>query len=75
MLFDDDIIEKIKSGADIPIPKTMKFIRLVRKLVVEVDTAKSTAREAGLQGRTIAPKKKPKTNDEKYGFLVTGACT
>ena len=64
MLFDDDMIENISNGADIPIPKTMKFIKFVRNDAVDVETAKRTANDAGLQGSTIAPKKKPKMNDD-----------
>ena len=40
---------------------------------MEVLIAKSMTKEAGLQGKTIAPKKKPKIKEGKNGFFVTGA--
>ncbi len=72
-LFAAEIIEKINSGAAIPIPKMIKLNRLAIKLMVDVLIAKSITKEAGLQGSTIAPKKNPKINELKKGFLVTGA--
>lgn len=35
--------------------------------------ANKTIKDAGLQGKTIAPKKKPKTNELSKGFFVIGA--
>ena len=67
--------EKSNSGRAIPIPKNTKLSRLVTKLTVEVLIANKTIRDAGLHGRTMAPKKNPKTNDVKIGFFVIGALT
>ena len=51
----------------------MKFNKLVVKLITEVDTANRTAKDAGLHGRTIAPKNNPKINADKVGLFKTGA--
>ena len=55
-----DIIAKISNGSAIPIPKNKKLNKFVMNAIVEVDIAKRTIKEAGLQGKTIAPKKNPK---------------
>jgi len=68
-----DIIEKASSGRAIPIPKKIKLKRLAVKDIVDVLTANKTIRDAGLQGKTIAPKKNPKMKDVDNGFLVIGA--
>ncbi len=47
----------INSHIKIPIPNTIKLSRFPINEIVEVDTAKRTINEAGLQGSTIAPKK------------------
>ncbi len=60
---------KTRRGAAIPIPKKMKLRRFVKKLIVEVDTTNKTARDAGLQGRTIAPKNRPKIKDVRAGLF------
>ena len=44
-------------------------MRLLIKLIVEVDIAKRITREAGLQGITIAPKKRPKRKEVFVGFV------
>ena len=64
-LFAAETIAKINKGRAMPIPKKMKLNKLVTKLNVEVLTANSTANEPGLQGKTIAPKNKPKMNELK----------
>lgn len=70
-----EIIENNNRGRAIPIPKNTKFNRLVVKPIVEVLIANRTIRDAGLHGRTMAPKKNPKTNEVKIGFFVIGALT
>ena len=70
-----EIIENNNRGRAIPIPKNTKFNRLVVKPIVEVLIANRTIRDAGLHGKTMAPKKKPKINEVKIGFLVIGALT
>jgi len=59
-----DIIENNNKGNAIPIPKTIKFKRLVTKPKVDVLIANNTTNDAGLHGKTITPKKKPKIKDE-----------
>jgi hypothetical protein len=73
-LQDPERIANIRRGRPIPIPNRTKFIRLVRKLVTEVLIANKIVKDAGLQGKTTAPKKNPKTNEDLIGFLVKGAC-
>ena len=70
-----EIIENNNRGRAIPIPKNTKFNRLVVKPIVEVLIANRIIRDAGLHGKTMAPKKKPKINEVKIGFLVIGALT
>jgi hypothetical protein len=71
-----EISEKASSGNPIPIPKNTKLRMFSRKLVVETVLVKRTAINAGLQGTTIAPKKKPNKNALNQGFLVpVGAWT
>ena len=60
------------NGRDIPTPKNMKLNKFVVKSIVDVLIANNTIREAGLQGNTIAPKKKPKIKELKKGFLSIG---
>ena len=43
--------------------------------MIEVLIANSIAKDAGLHGSTIAPKKSPKMKALRRGFLVTGALT
>ncbi len=50
----------------------MKFNRLRKKSAVEVLIANKTINEAGLQGRTITPKKIPNKNELKRGFFKIG---
>ncbi len=68
-----EIIEKASKGRAIPIPKKMKLNRFVTKPMVDVLMANKTINDAGLQGKTIAPKKKPKIKEVANGFLVIGA--
>jgi len=75
LLFAADIAANMSKGRDIPMPNTMKFSRFRRKSVVDALIAKSMINDAGLHGRTIAPKKKPKRNEERKGFFVIGAVT
>jgi len=67
-----EIAAKINNGRAIPIPKNMKLNKFVTKPIVEVLIANKTTNEAGLHGRTMAPKKNPKPNELKKGFLDVG---
>ena len=58
-----EIIANISKGIPIPIPKTMKLKKFETKLTADVLTANKTTNEAGLHGRTIAPKNNPKMNE------------
>ena len=60
-------------GRDIPTPKNTKLSKFVKKSTVEVLIANKIISDAGLHGKTIAPKKKPKINELRKGFLVIGA--
>ncbi len=51
----------------------MKLKRFATALIVVVVNANKTIKEAGLHGRTIAPKNNPKTNALNKGFLIIGA--
>lgn len=67
-------------GVAIPIPNNVKFRRLKMNSVVDVLIANRITSEAGLHGRTIAPKNRPNTNDVVIGFFrngnfVFGICT
>ena len=53
-------------------PKNMKLSKFVAKPIVDVLIANNITKEAGLQGNTISPKKKPKLNELKKGFLSVG---
>ena len=55
-----------------PIPKNMKLNKFAIKPIVEVLIANKTINEAGLHGRTMAPKKNPNPNELKKGFLAVG---
>ncbi|MCK5660025.1 MAG: hypothetical protein KAH86_01600 [Methanosarcinales archaeon] len=70
-----EINENARRGDAIPAPKNTKRKILPTKSMVEVDIVlvKRTAIKSGLQGNTIAPKKKPKRNALIIGFLTTGA--
>ena len=65
-------MENIKSGMAIPNPKKMNVSKFMNALVVEVLRANHIIRDAGLHGRTIAPKNSPKISADKKGFLVKG---
>ncbi len=56
-------------------PKNMNFKIFVMKFTLRLVTVKRAAINKGLQGTTIAPKKKPNINAPYKGFLATGACT
>ena len=73
MLFCAEMNEKINNGVPIPTPNSKKFIRLLMKLVVDVLIANRTTKDAGLQGRTIAPKNNPKINALQVGLSFMGA--
>jgi hypothetical protein len=60
LLFVAETIANISKGKLMPIPKTIKFNKLTTNSITDVLTANKTASEAGLQGKTIAPKNKPK---------------
>ena len=65
LLLPAEIHEKISKGNAIPTPNKMKFHKFPKKLMTDDVNAKSTINEAGLQGRTIAPKNNPKINAER----------
>jgi len=67
------MIEKASRGRAIPIPKNMKLNKFVAKPIVDVLIANKTIRDAGLQGKIIAPKKKPNPKELIRGFLAIGA--
>ncbi len=71
-LFALEITANKSSGNPIPNPKTIKFKKFVKKSVAVVLMANNIIKDAGLQGNTMAPKKKPNMNDVKYGFFVIG---
>jgi len=72
VLFCADIIEKSNRGVPIPNPKSKKLNRLLMKLVVDVLIANNIISDAGLQGRTIAPKNNPNMNALNRGFFLDG---
>lgn len=59
-------------GRDIPTPKNTKLSKFVKKSTVDVLIANRTISDAGLHGKTIAPKKKPKKYELKKGFFAFG---
>ena len=67
-----EIIENIRRGRAIPIPKNVKLSMLAAKSKVDVLIANKTMRDAGLQGKIIAPKKNPNMKELAKGFLATG---
>ena len=67
-----EISEKTRSGKAIPTPKNRKRRRFPRKSIVDTVLVKRTAMNRGLQGITIAPKKKPNNNALSIGFLAAG---
>lgn len=69
LLHTPETIDSTNKGIAIPMPKSKKFNRLNKKLIVDVETAKSTISGAGLQGKTIAPKNRPKMNALNRGLL------
>lgn len=73
MLHCAEINANKSKGRDIPTPKNTKLNKFVTKSRVDVLIANRTMSDAGLHGRTIAPKKKPKINELRKGFLVIGA--
>lgn len=54
-----EINEKARRGKPSPIPNPKKFSMLDAKLLMIKALAKNAPMNAGLHGRTIAPKKKP----------------
>ena len=64
--------ENANKGKAIPIPKDRKFITLPMKPTVDIVLAKRAAINKGLQGTTIAPKKKPYIKATSKGFLAAG---
>ena len=67
-----DIIDNISKGVPRPMPKNKKFRILEAGLFISNALAKKTAMNAGLHGRTIAPKKKPNPKALFIGFPLTG---
>jgi hypothetical protein len=67
-----EMIARNTNGTLMPMPNTIKFSKLARKLLTDVLTANKIANEAGLHGNTIAPKNKPNTNELQYGLCNTG---
>ena len=70
-----EIIENANKGVAIPIPKKTKFNKLIKKSVVDELMANKIIKEAGLQGRTITPKKIPNKNELSNGFFKIGEDT
>ncbi len=62
---------KTNKGNPIPMPKNRNRSMFSRK-AVETVLVKRAAIKRGLQGTTIAPKKKPKRKALAQGFLETG---
>ena len=60
---EDDNPPKKSKGRAIPKPNTRKLKRFSKKPEVVVDRAKRTTRDAGLHGKTMAPKKNPNTKE------------
>jgi len=60
-----DTIDNASKGKAIPIPNIIKLRKFSKKLAVDVLKANKTISEAGLQGKTIAPKKNPKIKELK----------
>ena len=58
------------NGDPRPIPKERKLNMLEKKSPNKRALAKNVAMNAGLQGRTIAPKKKPKIKALFRGLLL-----
>ena len=72
-LYCAEIIEKANRGRAMPTPKNVKLSRLDVKSRVDVLIANKTIKDAGLHGKTIAPKKNPNTKELAKGFFVRGA--
>lgn len=67
-----DTTEKARSGAPIPRPKERNWIMFNKKSAVLAVVANNAAIKRGLHGMIIAPKKKPKANAFRKGFLNVG---
>ena len=67
--------EKTRRGKAIPVPKKRKLTIFSKKVTVDKVLTKRAAINNGLQGITIAPKKKPNMKELKRGFLVIGILT
>lgn len=63
LLFVLDMIVNSSSGIAIPIPNSVKFKLFSAKSAVDELSANNTVKDAGLQGSTMAPKKKPNRNE------------
>ncbi len=67
-----EINEKARRGNPIPIPNPKKFSMLDAKLSMIKARAKNAPMNAGLHGRTIAPKKNPYVRALIVGCLLVG---
>jgi hypothetical protein len=65
---------RTKRGKPMPIPKNRKRSIFSKNPAVDIVLEKRAAINKGLQGTTMAPKKKPKKKALNQGFLVMGAC-
>ena len=65
--------ENASSGKPRPTPKAVKFNMLEVKLLNKKARERNAAIKPGLQGMTIAPKKKPYNRAFRVGCLAVGA--
>ncbi len=72
-LFADPISERTINGKLNPIPKKRKLRTFEAKPIIVSALVNKAAMKSGLQGITIAPKKNPKRNALRKGFLEVGA--
>ena len=68
-----EIAAKTRRGKPMPRPKNRKRSIFSRKLRADMVLVKRAAIKSGLQGTTIAPKKKPNRKALAQGFRVIGA--
>ena len=69
VLFPEEINENANNGNPSPNPKPRKLVIPDKNCVVVAALAKNAAIKAGLQGKTIAPKKNPNEKALTKGFL------
>lgn len=68
----EEIAAKTNRGKPIPMPKNRKRSTFSRKPVADMALVKRAAINSGLQGTTMAPKKKPNKKALAQGFLAIG---